>query len=121
VRRGNRFDAWMRSVGTEPDPRFTLANERTFLAWTTTSLGLLGIGLALGSLLPDETPLIRGIAAAWIVLAAVVVLRAFVRWLVLERALRRGEALPLSGTIVWVAVAMAVLGLATGLALLSGT
>ncbi|MGM7411321.1 YidH family protein, partial [Acinetobacter baumannii] len=23
-------------VGEEPDPRFTLANERTFLAWTRT-------------------------------------------------------------------------------------
>lgn len=28
-------------VGEEPDPRFTLANERTFLAWTRTALALL--------------------------------------------------------------------------------
>ncbi|WP_009473397.1 MULTISPECIES: YidH family protein [unclassified Rhodococcus (in: high G+C Gram-positive bacteria)] len=28
-------------MGTDPDPRFTLANERTFLAWIRTSLGLL--------------------------------------------------------------------------------
>ncbi|HEX2247025.1 MAG TPA: DUF202 domain-containing protein, partial [Arthrobacter sp.] len=32
--------------GTEPDPRFTLANERTFLAWIRTSLALLAGGIA---------------------------------------------------------------------------
>jgi putative membrane protein len=26
--------------GTEPDPRFTFANERTFLAWSRTALAL---------------------------------------------------------------------------------
>ena len=32
--------------GEEPDPRFTLANERTFLAWARTALALLGGGIA---------------------------------------------------------------------------
>ncbi len=32
--------------GEEPDPRFTLANERTFLAWIRTSLALLAGGVA---------------------------------------------------------------------------
>ena len=31
----------LRSVGTDPDYRFTLANERTFLAWLRTALALL--------------------------------------------------------------------------------
>ncbi|MGA9680044.1 MAG: DUF202 domain-containing protein, partial [Mycobacterium sp.] len=31
----------------EPDYRFTLANERTFLAWQRTSLGLLAAAVAL--------------------------------------------------------------------------
>ena len=30
--------------GEEPDYRFTLANERTFLAWVRTALGLLAGG-----------------------------------------------------------------------------
>ncbi|WP_425291524.1 DUF202 domain-containing protein [Acinetobacter baumannii] len=34
-------------VGEEPDPRFTLANERTFLAWTRTALALLASAVAL--------------------------------------------------------------------------
>ena len=32
--------------GEEPDPRFTLANERTFLAWIRTSLAFLAGGIA---------------------------------------------------------------------------
>jgi Predicted membrane protein len=31
--------------GTEPDPRFTFANERTFLAWSRTALALVVAGL----------------------------------------------------------------------------
>ena len=33
--------------GTEPDPRFTFANERTFLAWIRTALALLAAGISL--------------------------------------------------------------------------
>ena len=36
---------WSRRLlgqGEAPDPRFTLANERTFLAWIRTALALLG-------------------------------------------------------------------------------
>lgn len=41
---------WPRSVygvGAEPDPRFTFANERTFLAWARTALALIAAGVAL--------------------------------------------------------------------------
>ena len=37
--------------GTPPDPRFSLANERTFLAWNRTALALIGGGLAAAQLL----------------------------------------------------------------------
>jgi putative membrane protein len=33
--------------GEEPDPRFTLANERTFLAWIRTALAFIAGGIAL--------------------------------------------------------------------------
>ncbi len=42
-----------RRVGQEPDYRFTLANERTFLAWVRTALALAAGGLGVISLLPD--------------------------------------------------------------------
>ena len=40
-----------RRVGRDPDYRFTLANERTFLAWIRTALALSAGGLASISLL----------------------------------------------------------------------
>jgi putative membrane protein len=113
-----RFDAWVRSVGEDPDPRFTLANERTFLSWITTSLGLFGIGLAVGTVIPQQSALITGLAAAWIVMAAVLSVRAFVRWFRLERAMRLGVGLPLSSSIPLVALGLGLLAVASGLAVL---
>ena len=56
-----RFPRWVYGVGTEPDARFSLANERTFLAWIRTSLALLAGGVALEALdLPVEAaPAVR--------------------------------------------------------------
>lgn len=113
-----RFDAWVRSVGTNPDPRFTLANERTFLAWVTTSLGLLGIGLAVGTIIPGEHFAINVLAVLWILLAAVLSIRAVIRWFKLERAMRLNQALPLSTSIPIVGVSLALLATATGVAVL---
>lgn len=117
----NRFDEWMRSVGEDPDPRFTLANERTFLAWSTTSLGLLGVGLAVGTLIPQQSTALTVLAALWILMAAVTAARALTRWYRVERAMRSGQALPLSSSIPILAVALAVLSLASGVAALVAT
>lgn len=38
---------------TDPDYRFTLANERTFLAWFRTSLALIAGGVAVVQLVPE--------------------------------------------------------------------
>jgi len=40
------------STTFEPDPRVSLANERTLLAWIRTSLGLMTAGLAITQVLP---------------------------------------------------------------------
>lgn len=49
-------------IGEAPDYRFSLANERTFLAWIRTALGFLAAGVGLDQLAPDlATPLVREI------------------------------------------------------------
>lgn len=40
-------------VEAEPDYRFTLANERTYLAWVRTSLALIASGVALMQFVPE--------------------------------------------------------------------
>ena len=50
-------------VGEEPDVRFTLANERTCLAWIRTSLALIGGGLAASQLIDFQSEAARVIVA----------------------------------------------------------
>lgn len=57
----------------EPDYRFTLANERTFLAWLRTSLSLLAAGVAVVQLVPAFTiPAARGLTGGLLAALAVV-------------------------------------------------
>ncbi|HHQ2815046.1 TPA: YidH family protein [Pseudomonas aeruginosa] len=82
--------------GCEPDPRLTLANERTFLAWIRTALALLASGIALDAL-PLE--LLAGrpqtlLSHALTGMALLVSVNATLRWLNVERALRHRQALP---------------------------
>ncbi|MEU8569737.1 DUF202 domain-containing protein [Streptomyces pathocidini] len=89
--------ARLREEGETPDYRFSLANERTFLAWLRTALALVGGGFAVAQFLPD---LHRGprVALAVLLLAvgALCALRAVDHWARCERAMRRGENLPVS-------------------------
>jgi putative membrane protein len=88
------FDpAEVRSVGTTPDYRFSLANERTFLAWLRTALALVGGGLAVAQFLPGHR-LRMVMAVSLFALGALVAIRAVDHWSRSERAMRLGEALP---------------------------
>jgi len=86
----------LRSVGSDPDYRFTLANERTFLAWLRTGLALLAGAIALASLVhhfgPREVRI--GITALLLGLSLTVTIGAYVRWDRTERALRENRPLP---------------------------
>ena len=85
--------------GTEPDPRFTFANERTFLAWSRTALALVVAGLAIVQLLPPFPGVPVGrhlLGVPLIALGAVLAVVAYAEWVRNQRALRRGEPLPLS-------------------------
>jgi putative membrane protein len=105
-------------VETEPDPRFTLANERTFLAWSRTALALVAAGLGLVQLLPPFPGVPFGrhvLGVPLIVLGAVLAVAAYTDMMRNQRALRRSEPLPrsvlprlLAGTIGAVATVAAV-------------
>ncbi|RZU62819.1 YidH family protein [Zhihengliuella halotolerans] len=83
--------------GTEPDPRFTLANERTFLAWIRTSLAFLAGGIALEAFALDlfNEDFRRGLAAFIIGVGLLIALGAGVRWLRVEHRMRQRKPLPL--------------------------
>src|SRR5215831_1975698 len=111
--------------GTEPDPRFTLANERTFLAWSRTALALVVAGLAIVQLLPPfpRVPVGRHLLGVpLIVLGAVLAVVAYTEWVRNQRALRRGEPLPkslmpwiLAATITGMAIISAIVVLLSAL------
>jgi len=109
--------------GTEPDARYTFANERTFLAWSRTSLALIVGGLAIAQLLPPFPGIPWGrhvIGTPLILLGGAVSVISYLEWKASQRALRHGEPLPRSRLPQILAIAITVIGLiAAGLALLS--
>ncbi|WP_028815701.1 YidH family protein [Streptomyces flavidovirens] len=106
----------IREEGETPDYRFSLANERTFLAWIRTALALIGGGFAVDQFLPDLAWGVRaGMALGLLAAGVLCALRAVNHWVRCERAMRRGDDLPvtrfptvLSLVVAVVAVAMVV-------------
>lgn len=124
-----RFAAFWRPAadegGAEPDPRFTFANERTFLAWSRTALALVVAGLGIVQLLPPFPGVPVGrhlLGMPLIVLGAVLAVVAYAEWVRNQRALRRGEPLPrslmpwiLAATITGMAIISAIVVLLSAL------
>jgi putative membrane protein len=107
------WPAWVYRVGTRPDPRFSLANERTFLAWVRTSLAFLAGGVALDAVDLDGP---RGLQSALAVVLVVLGLLgagvAYVRWAFAERAMRLHATLPGTVALAWLALAIMVVAAA---------
>jgi putative membrane protein len=105
----------------EPDYRFTLANERTFLAWQRTALGLIAGGVALEEFARLSLPngLTHVIAIAAVSLGAVLAVLGLLSWARTQRAMREGRPLPVPRAIPLLAVGLALVALiiALGLAL----
>jgi putative membrane protein len=91
------FSTRLLQGGSEPDPRFTLANERTFLAWIRTSLALLAGGVAVEAFMADlfGPELRKTLAVLLLVLALFLSGGSFFRWVNVERAMRHKTPLPL--------------------------
>jgi putative membrane protein len=107
---------------SEPDVRFTYANERTFLAWNRTALALIATGVAATQLLPEFH--VNGgrriLGLPMIALGALVAFTSFRHWQANQRAMRHGDPLPPSpmplvlsvgiGVVAVIAVVLALVG-----------
>jgi putative membrane protein len=132
IKRSVRNSWWVKKLkklsgqGTDPDPRFTLANERTFLAWIRTSMALILGSIVVATLLPKAgatKELVAPLAITLSLMGAALAIWAWTRWRKTELALRLGKSLPLSRVLIGLAVLVALLGitmLAIGLDLALG-
>ncbi len=80
----------------EPDYRFTLANERTFLAWLRTALALLAAGIAVQQLGEGLRPVWARTALSLLCVAmsAAAAVGGVLRWRAVDDAMGRAVALP---------------------------
>ena len=121
VGRSEEHDDW-RTVGEDPDERFSFANERTFLAWNRTALALVAAGLAITQLLPAfAVPGGRRIIGLpLIALGTEIAALSYREWVANERALRHKAKLPpsplplLLATVITITAAIALVLAAIG-------
>jgi putative membrane protein len=93
------------------DYRFTLANERTFLAWIRTALALVAGGVAVVQLVPAlSIPGVRhGLGTVLTVAGGVLAVLAVRRWNAVQTAMQEGVELPRSRMPVLLASAIVAL------------
>ncbi|MBL8290127.1 MAG: DUF202 domain-containing protein [Rubrivivax sp.] len=109
-----------RDEGEDPDYRFSLANERTFLAWLRTALSLLAGGVLLVQFATRISPraAVMAVAVALAALAALLCALAYARWRANEIAMRHGRPLPTTGGIPLTAAVLGMVAAALGVMLL---
>lgn len=104
-----REPAWRRT-GKTPDYRFSLANERTFLAWIRTSLALLAGAVAVDQLAPNiaPTPVRLVLCVLLALVGAGLAALSYRRWGQMEAAMRNDQALPFSRVMLFMTIVVAV-------------
>ncbi|OZI71901.1 YidH family protein [Bordetella genomosp. 12] len=102
---------WYRQ-GSDPDYRFSLANERTFLAWVRTTLAFVAAAVVLDQIAEHAAAPTgpRTLALMLSVLGFALAAGAYFRWRANEVAMRHGRPLP---------VCKAQAGLAAGISLVA--
>lgn len=109
--RDRRFPKSVYRHGSEPDARFSLANERTFLAWIRTSLALLAGGVALETLGLGLHPGFRLAASLLLIVTGVATpIQAWFGWIRSERALRLNTPLPSANLSLPLGISVLVVG-----------
>jgi putative membrane protein len=98
---------------SHPDYRFSLANERTFLAWVRTALALLAAGIGVVNL-PSGFSTSAGRHLLGILLVSLGMFAAvgsYARWRANQRAIQEGTPLPRSSSMVVLAVGLTLVSL----------
>ena len=105
-----RWRSRLIAEGVTPDPRMSLANERTFLAWLRTALAMIAGGVSLDAFLDVTIPdgVRVTLSVLLLVLGAALAIGSFQRWFAAERALRRGDELPVTALAPVVSVGLAI-------------
>lgn len=100
-------------TGKRPDYRFSLANERTFLAWIRTALALIAGAIAVDQFASGLNPPVRIALAALIAIAGgSIAALAYRRWMLTETAMRNDRDIPISASLPALAIFVAILGAA---------
>lgn len=111
-----RPPSWQRK-GKNPDYRFSLANERTFLAWIRTALAFIAGAVGIDQFAPDlAPPPVRDAIAVLLALGgAALALAAYRRWARNEQAMRGERELPHTHMLIVIALGVGLIALALSL------
>jgi putative membrane protein len=109
------------TIPHDPDYRFTLANERTFLAWLRTSLALIAAGVAVVQLVPEFgiDGARRAVGMVLVGLGILVSLGGTNRWRQVQQAMAHGDDLPRTRMPLLLGSALALLAAAVAVLLLA--
>lgn len=101
---------WWPTEGAEPDPRWSLANERTLLAYNRTALAFVVAGLAVAGSrsFADTSRWFAALGLPLILVGAVVALGGGRRFLATQRSMRTGAPLgaPVVAALLPIAIAL---------------
>lgn len=109
-------------AGKTPDYRFTLANERTFLAWIRTALALMAGAVGIEQFSPQLSSgeLRIAISTTLLLSASLMGFMAWRRWRRNEYAMRLAINLPYTRALVILSALMVVLSVSLGILLWQG-
>lgn len=97
----------------EPDIRFTLANERTFLAWLRTAIGLVAAGVAVFHLL-DESVATSTLSLVLLAAGGLAGVAGFLHFHKADQAIRSGDPLPTNTSVVVIMTGVVLIGVVVG-------
>ncbi|MCK5967077.1 YidH family protein [Klebsiella pneumoniae] len=106
--------SWL-TQGKDPDYRFSLANERTFLAWIRTALAFMAAAIGIDQLAENLAPSMvkELLVCALGITAAILAWYAYLRWSGNERAMRDDAALIYPRLLIWLSAGLAAVMMMT--------